>query len=220
MRNMLVWIFVLFIVPALASIGWWMSMERPLSWRSANWSSARILPQPDKEKAAVIHIMSARTGGVKGALSLHTWIVTKAEGAGRYNRYDKVGWGNPVRTNAYAPDARWYSNEPQILKTIRGPVAESLIPKIEKAVADYPFANRGGYRIWPGPNSNSFVAHVLREVPEIGVILPSNAVGRDYIAGNRWFHKSAGGGDYEPRWQGQIESAAQVSPNQSFFTVG
>ncbi len=129
MRNMLVWIFVLFIVPALASIGWWMSMERPLSWRSADWNSARILPAPDKEKAAVIHIMSARTGGVKGALSLHTWIVTKAEGAGRYNRYDKVGWGSPVRTNAYAPDARWYSNEPQILKTIRGPVAESLIPE-------------------------------------------------------------------------------------------
>ena len=141
-------------------------------------------------------------------MTLHTWIVTKAEGVGRYNRYDKVGWGSPVRTNAYAPDARWYSNEPQILKKIRGPVAESLIPKIEKAIADYPFANRGGYRIWPGPNSNSFVAHVLREVPELGVILPSNAVGRDYIAGNRWFHKSAAGGDFELSLSGYAGIAA------------
>jgi hypothetical protein len=34
--------------------------------------------------------------------------------------------------------------------------------------------------VWPGPNSNSFVAAVLRAVPELGVQLPSNAVGRDY----------------------------------------
>ena len=38
------------------------------------------------------------------------------------------------------------------------------------------------YRIWPGPNSNSFVAHVLREVPELGTTLPPNATGRDFEA--------------------------------------
>ncbi|MGZ8389475.1 MAG: DUF3750 domain-containing protein, partial [Rhodoplanes sp.] len=41
----------------------------------------------------------------------------------------------------------------------------------------------GDYRIWPGPNSNSFTAAILRAVPELGVALPPNAVGRDFRAG-------------------------------------
>jgi hypothetical protein len=47
-------------------------------------------------------------------------------------------------------------------------------------VKGYTFANSGDYRIWPGPNSNTFVATVLRAVPELGVTMPPNAIGRDY----------------------------------------
>ena len=136
--------------------------------------------------------MAARTGGLKGALSTHSWIVTKRAGAAAYDRYDKVGWGNPVRRNHYAPDARWYSNTPFIVKTVRGEAAERLIPRVEAAIAAYPHSKPGGYHIWPGPNSNSFVAHVLRQVPQLHAVLPANAVGRDYIAGGQtsflaWF---------------------------------
>ena len=176
---------------------WWSGVERPNSWRTANWSSAGILPSPDQHQEAVIHVMVARTGGLKGALAQHSWIVTKREGASRYDRFDKVGWGNPVRKNAYAPDARWYSNPPQIIKTISGEQAARLIPKIEQAIANYPHSNRGGYNLWPGPNSNSFVAHVLRNVPQIGIVLPSNAVGRDYLSGDKLIYASPDGLDYE-----------------------
>lgn len=177
----------LFVLPAALSVGWWLSLDRPGSWRDADWSSASILPSAAVEPEAVIHIMAARTGGLKGALSTHSWIVTKRAGAAAYDRYDKVGWGNPVRHNAYAADGRWYSNAPFIVKTVRGENAARLIPKIEAAIAAYPYSTRGGYRIWPGPNSNSFVAHVLRQVPELDATLPSTAVGRDYLAGGgRW----------------------------------
>jgi len=47
-------------------------------------------------------------------------------------------------------------------------------------VNTYRFAQAGDYRVWPGPNSNSFTAAILRTVPELGVSLPPNAVGRDY----------------------------------------
>jgi hypothetical protein len=87
----------------------------------------------------------------------------------------------PVRRNAYTADARWYSNRPFIIRAIRGHEAASLIPAIESAIARYPHAGRGDYRTWPGPNSNTFVAHVLRAVPEIGAVLPPHAVGRDYL---------------------------------------
>ena len=41
----------------------------------------------------------------------------------------------------------------------------------------------GDYRLWPGPNSNSFTAAILRAVPELGASPPSNAIGRDYRDG-------------------------------------
>jgi hypothetical protein len=70
-----------------------------------------------------------------------------------------------------------------VVRSLEGAEAEALLPKFEQAIAQYPYAHAGGYRLWPGPNSNSFVAHVLREVPEFGGVLPANAVGRDFRPG-------------------------------------
>ena len=69
---------------------------------------------------------------------------------------------------------------PVAIADVSGPGAEKLIPKIESAVNSYTFSHAGDYRIWPGPNSNSFTATVLRAVPELGVELPPNAIGRDF----------------------------------------
>ena len=91
-----------------------------------------------------------------------------------------VGWGDPVRTNFRDPDGRWYGNVPQVVLDLRGEAATKAIPKIEAAVKEYQYANAGDYRIWPGPNSNTFVATVLRAIPEAEAILPANAVGRDF----------------------------------------
>ena len=176
---------VLFLLPAAAALGWWSTVDRPHAWHAADWGPSGTLPPAASVEGAVVHVMSARTGGLKGALSVHSWIVTKRAGARRYDRYDKVGWGAPVRRNAYAADAYWYSNAPTVLATLRGAEAERAIADIERAVANYPYRRRGGYRIWPGPNSNSFVAHVLREVPALRVNLPEIAVGRDYPTDGR-----------------------------------
>lgn len=179
MKKLFLALFLCFIAPAVASMGVQAAGSYPNSWRSADWSSSGQFPRAQDDSEAAIYVMSARTGGFKGALASHSWIVTKPED-GSYTRYDKVGWGNPIRVNGYPPDGRWYSNEPRALLVVRGAEAERLIPKIEAAVAAYPHSARGDYVIWPGPNSNSFVAHVLRAVPELGVALPPEAVGRDY----------------------------------------
>jgi hypothetical protein len=55
-----------------------------------------------------------------------------------------------------------------------------MIPKVEAAIRDYTYVNAGDYRVWPGPNSNTFTATVLRAMPELGATLPSNAVGKDF----------------------------------------
>jgi hypothetical protein len=183
LRTFSTFVTVAFLLPAVATLGWWTLEERPPSWRAADWSSAGILPDPARNGEAAIYLLAARTGGLKGALSVHSWIVFKKAGATGYDRYEKVGWGMPVRRNGYAPDGRWYSNVPQIIHAVTGEEAERLIPGFEAAIASYPHARNGDYRIWPGPNSNSFVAHLLREVPEFGGRLPPNAIGRDYAPG-------------------------------------
>ncbi len=62
---------------------------------------------------------------------------------------------------------------------------------MEGAIAAYPYAEPGGYKIFPGPNSNTFVAFVLRSVPELGAVLPPHAVGRDYLPDGDFVHLDA-----------------------------
>ena len=59
--------------------------------------------------------------------------------------------------------------------------------KIRAAVARYPYKRSGDYAVWPGPNSNSFVAYLLAAIPETGITLPPTAVGKDWRVDGRVF---------------------------------
>jgi hypothetical protein len=176
-------IVFLFLGPLIARATLYAVGDDARSWRQADWSSTGLLPLATAEKEARVIFFTGTTGAWKGIFSVHSWIVYKGPNARNWTRYDVVGWGNPVRTNNWPPDGRWFGNMPVAIADISGAEAEKLIPRIEAAVADYRYAKNGDYRIWPGPNSNSFVAAVLRAVPELGVALPPNAVGRDYRNG-------------------------------------
>ena len=65
------------------------------------------------------------------------------------------------------------------LADVRGAGVEALIGKIERAAGAYPYPR--SYRIWPGPNSNTFTAWIARAVPELRVDLPPTAIGKDFI---------------------------------------
>jgi len=219
-RTLLLVLLTVYLMPPLASAGYWYMRERPQSWREADWTSAGILPKPEDAHAATIHVFSAATGGMKGAFASHAWIVTKAAGASAYTRYDKVGWGTPVRKNGYAADALWYSNAPRLVVSVSGEEAARLIPKIEAAIDAYPYAKPGGYRIWPGPNSNTFVAHVLRSVPELGAVLPPDAVGRDYLPEGRLFAVDADGRDVHATLYGLLGFSAGVRSGFELHVMG
>ncbi|HEY4142306.1 MAG TPA: DUF3750 domain-containing protein [Pseudolabrys sp.] len=176
-------IFVLFLAPLLARAALYAAGNGPRSYRDADWSSTGALPAARQFEPARVIVFTGTTGAWKGVFSVHSWIVFKRAGAVDWTRYDVVGWGMPVRTNGWPADGRWYGNVPVAIADVSGPEAEKMIPKIEGAVHDYTYARAGDYRIWPGPNSNSFVATVLRAVPELGVMLPPNAVGRDFRDG-------------------------------------
>lgn len=151
------------------------------SWRTADWSSSGLLPEAENVPEAKLIILAARTGRWKSIFAEHMSIVLKPEGASEWTRYDVVGWGNPVRRNAWAPDAFWYGNRPYVVAEISGAEAQALIPRVEAAIAAYPNSARGSYTVWPGPNSNSFVAWVVRNTEGFNVELPPAAVGKDYL---------------------------------------
>ncbi len=173
-------ILALFLAPLIARAALYAAGSGPRSWRDADWSSTGTLPKAADYKPARVIVFTGTAGAWKGIFAVHSWIVFKPANAREWTRYDVVGWGNPVRTNGWPPDGRWFGNAPVAVADISGPDAEKLIPRIETAVRDYSFSHAGDYRIWPGPNSNSFTATILRAVPELGVALPPNAVGRDY----------------------------------------
>jgi uncharacterized protein DUF3750 len=181
-KIMILSLITLFLLPLAARAAWFTFDGGPRSWRDADWSSTGTLPAARDHRDARVMVLSGRTGGWKGVFSVHSWIVLKRADAQSWTRYDVVGWGSPVRVNGWAPDGRWYGNQPAVVADLSGARAAALIPKIEAAIRAYPFADAGDYRIWPGPNSNTFVATVLRAIPEVGVTMPANAVGRDFRA--------------------------------------
>ena len=70
-------ILLVFVLPTLVSAGLWVTRDHPQGWSSARWSSSGLLPTAEESPEAAIYIFSAMTGGVKGAIASHAWIVTK-----------------------------------------------------------------------------------------------------------------------------------------------
>lgn len=153
----------------------------PQNWKVASWASSGVLPKADSMKPATVIILATRTGRWKSIFAEHMSIVLKPEGADQWTRYDVVGWGTPVRRDAYAADALWYGNTPRVIYRRDGDVAARLIPTIETSIAKYPFQKRGSYAVWPGPNSNTFVSWVVRHTPGLDAELSAVAVGKDWL---------------------------------------
>jgi len=180
-RKIIVLSFLaLFLVPIAARAALCIYEGGPGSWRDADWSSTKSLPNASADAEARVLIMSGRTGGWKGIFAVHSWVVLKPQNGRIWRRYDVVGWGNPVRLNNWPPDGLWFGNKPLVVLDLHGAEAAEAIPKIEAAIKAYGYSNAGDYRIWPGPNSNTFVAAMLRAIPECETALPANAVGRDF----------------------------------------
>jgi hypothetical protein len=179
-KTILLTFLLLFLLPLAVHAVLYTLEDHAQNYRAANWSSTGMLPRPSAEREARLLVFTGRTGRWKGIFAVHSWVVYKPENGRSWNRYDVVGWGLPVRNNGWAPDGRWYGNTPTVLVDVRGTEAAALIPKVEAAIEQYSYQQAGDYRVWPGPNSNTFTATILRAMPELEATLPANAVGKDF----------------------------------------
>jgi hypothetical protein len=128
-------------------------------------------------------------GGIRswrGIFATHSWIVIKDKDAAAYQRFDYTAWGQPFWVDRFLPDARWFGGTPDVVFAADGPDAQAMIPKIRIAIHEYRYSNIGDYHLWPGPNSNTFIATLMEAVPEIKASLPATAVGKDFPYDGRW----------------------------------
>ena len=106
----------------------------------------------------------------------------------RYTRYEVIGWYGGRRALGD------FRIEPAVRPM---PSGTARAPRLAARPAGHAGARRsspapaGGrvlslsgttYRVWPGPNSNTFVAHLGRAIPELRLAMPSTAIGKDYVS--------------------------------------
>lgn len=180
-------------------------------WYRAGRESTGQAPDPALVREAVVQVYGARTVRWRGAFGIHPWIAVKRANADNYTTYQKIGWrayrgGNAVvGSETREPDARWFGAVPQLLVEHRGAGVDAMIERIEAAVHQYPWGT--SYRLWPGPNSNTFVAFVARQVPELGLDLPPTAIGKDYLGPTTFFARAPSGSG----WQVSLAGLAGVT---------
>jgi len=154
------------------------------AWWQARRDSTGQAPDPKSTPEAVVQVYTGRAFSWRGTFGVHSWIAVKPSGADHYTRLEVVGWGvsrgaEAVRIHPGTPDGYWFGNWPDLLVDLRGPGVDRIIEKIVAAAATYPHNHL--YRLWPGPNSNSFTAFIGRKVPELRLDLPPTAIGKDYL---------------------------------------
>jgi hypothetical protein len=132
----------------------------------------------------VVRLYRAPLPAPLGLLASHYWFTV--EDGGRCDRWEI--WQAPnagvscvghLHCNLKAPSDGVGGGPARVAAQWEGEEAMRVKSVIAKAADDYPFCHR--YLAWPGPNSNTFAAWVLRNAG-IDFRLPWNAIGRSY----RW----------------------------------
>jgi hypothetical protein len=158
---------------------------RDAAWWSRRGDSSEQAPDPAMTDDAIIQVYAARAVRWRGALGVHTWIATKGSDEDFYRRLEVMGyalrWSNQsVQVRRGDPDRYWFGNRPVLLRELRGGSdVDRLIERMHRAAREYPHNHR--YKVWPGPNSNTFIAHLARQIPELALELPPTAIGKDYL---------------------------------------
>ena len=126
--------------------------------------------------------------------AVHPWVVTvhdgkvtrwevihkKIEGKERYG-YVYKNFYPPTQGIRKRPGSKefWKAKRIASLSGGKGSLAEKMYTFIEEKSPHYP--HREQYRLFPGPNSNTYIAWVLKHFPEAKVQLPWNAFGKNFI---------------------------------------
>lgn len=198
LRTFLLLLLLLSILPIVTVLSGTVTLGR--DYRTANRDSAGIAPDPAETPDAVVQVYAARALNWRGLFGVHTWIATKPEKAPHFTVHQVIGWRvfrnlPAVLSEPGIPDRNWFGNRPEIIAELRGEKAAEAIAKIIEAVESYPYLHE--YRLWPGPNSNTFTVFVARAVPELELELPVTAIGKDFPINGAFLESAPSGTGYQ-----------------------
>jgi hypothetical protein len=118
------------------------------------------------------------------AIAVHYWFVVFDVNSGRWHRWEvwqaKNAGGQSVghiHCDLRHPDCGVGGGAYRLAAEWDGSAAQAIYAVLTKA-HDYPHWDR--YRAWPGPNSNTFAAWVLREAG-LHYSFDPRAIGKDYM---------------------------------------
>lgn len=165
-------------------------------WRTTSSESSGIAPKAELLDTDIFQIYTARAWSWRGYFAVHPWVAWKRAGEKEYTTVGVIGWNayrgeNVIVTKKDLPDRKWYGQTPDMIFQAHGEKASKIIPQVQNLIATYPYQYQ--YRVWPGPNSNTFVGHLIREIPEIDGELPAHAVGKDWLVNSYLFDSSPSG---------------------------
>lgn len=171
-----------------------------IDWHTASRTSTNLAPIATEYPDAVMQVYAARTYNWRGIFGVHTWFAIKDKNAKSYRVYQVIGWnlflGLPVLSiREDIPDRKWFGNTPWLLLDLRGKDAEKVIDEVKRVALQYPY--QASYSFWPGPNSNTFMAFVARNVPDLHLVLPPLAIGKDFLGGFHFFAKAPSNTGYQ-----------------------
>lgn len=115
----------------------------------------------------------------------HTWVDVKLGDEERWLRAEVLNESSgatcsPIRALEARSDWRWDDEPVRVHAVIVGERAQRIAQRIEPVTAQLAPRYGGGYQAWPGPNSNTFVRDLSREIPELAFTFDHNALGKDY----------------------------------------
>ncbi len=154
------------------------------NWRTASRDSAKLAPLlTDDIKESIVQIYTARAFSWRGNFAVHPWVAWKKKDDKTYTVAQVIGWrlrstGSAVAVDQDIPDRKWYGSDPEVIFEARADKADKIIKRFKELIKVYPYADT--YRIYPGPNSNTFVTYLIQNTDEIKITLPPHAIGKDW----------------------------------------
>ena len=132
----------------------------------------------------VVRLKHATLPPPLGIIAAHYWFTVSDLRSGRCDRWEV--WQTPnaggvcfghLHCNLQPPDAGVGGGPAIVAAEWTGEEALRLFSVLSQATNVYPYCDY--YRAWPGPNSNTFAAWVLRRAG-VGFPLPWKAQGKNY----------------------------------------
>ena len=114
----------------------------------------------------------------------HTWIDAKRGSDDAWVRLEVEGEHTGGTLEALAPSEarahRRWGRDVELHGFVVGAEAHRIAQRLDEAVAKFGPQYAATYRGWPGPNSNTFVRDVAREIGGPSFVFDHNAVGKDW----------------------------------------